>query len=61
MDIELSEAKGSVKGAADELGIDPSRLSKWRARNKRGDLRENSEGLRRTKEDSKVRKRVKRD
>lgn len=32
MAIELSHAKGSVKGAADELGIDPSRLSKWRQR-----------------------------
>lgn len=54
MAIELSEAKGSVKGAAEELGLDPSRLSKWRARNKRGDLRENSEGL--SEEQKKIRR-----
>ena len=30
MAIELSNAKGSVKIAAQELGIDPGRLSKWR-------------------------------
>lgn len=30
MAVELSYAKGSVKVAAAELGIDPGRLSKWR-------------------------------
>ena len=30
MAVELSNAKGSVKVAAQELGIDPGRLSKWR-------------------------------
>jgi transposase len=30
MAVELSTAKGSVKIAAAELGIDPGRLSKWR-------------------------------
>lgn len=30
MAIELSIMKGSVKNAAEELGIDASRLSKWR-------------------------------
>jgi transposase len=30
MAVELSNAKGSVKIAARELGIDPGRLSKWR-------------------------------
>ena len=30
MAIELSEAKGSVKEAAIELGIDPARISKWK-------------------------------
>jgi transposase len=30
MAVELSYAKGSVKVAAEELGIDPGRLSKWR-------------------------------
>jgi transposase len=30
MAVELSNAKGSVKIAAAELGIDPGRLSKWR-------------------------------
>jgi transposase len=30
MAVELSNAKGLVKVAAAELGIDPSRLSKWR-------------------------------
>lgn len=32
MAVDLSYAKGSVKGVADELGIDPARLSKWRQR-----------------------------
>lgn len=30
MAVELSRLKGSVKDAAEELGIDASRLSKWR-------------------------------
>lgn len=30
MAVELSKLKNSVKEAAIELGIDPSRLSKWR-------------------------------
>lgn len=30
MSVELSRLKGSVKNAAEELGIDASRLSKWR-------------------------------
>ncbi|WP_162056284.1 transposase [Pontibacter pamirensis] len=30
MAIDLSYARGSVKEVADELGIDPCRLSKWR-------------------------------
>ncbi|MCC9169201.1 transposase [Pontibacter harenae] len=30
MAIDLSCARGSVKEVADELGIDPSRLRKWR-------------------------------
>lgn len=30
MAVELSYAKGSVKTAATELGIDPGRISKWR-------------------------------
>ena len=30
MAVELSYAKGSVKIAAAELGIDPGRISKWR-------------------------------
>jgi transposase len=30
MAVELSYAKGSVKEAATELGIDPGRISKWR-------------------------------
>ena len=30
MAIELSYARGSVKEAAAELGIDPGRISKWR-------------------------------
>lgn len=32
MAIELSYAKGAVKPVAEELGIDPGRLSKWRQR-----------------------------
>ena len=32
MAIELSEAKGSVKIAAEELGINADLLSKWRSR-----------------------------
>ena len=34
MAVELSDAKGSVKIAAQELGIDPGRLSKWRQNQK---------------------------
>jgi transposase len=30
MAVELSYARGSVKTAAAELGIDPGRISKWR-------------------------------
>ena len=30
MAVELSRMKGSVKNAAEELGLDTSRLSKWR-------------------------------
>jgi len=30
MAVELSYARGSVKEAATELGIDPGRISKWR-------------------------------
>jgi transposase len=30
MAVELSYAKGSVKTAAAESGIDPGRISKWR-------------------------------
>jgi len=30
MAIDLSYARGSVKEVADELGIDPGRISKWR-------------------------------
>ncbi|MCC9168411.1 transposase [Pontibacter harenae] len=29
MTVDLSYARESVKEVADELGIDPSRLSKW--------------------------------
>lgn len=31
MAMELSDAKGSVKEAAEELGIDSGRISKWRS------------------------------
>ena len=34
--VELSYSRGSVKEAALELGIDQSRLSKWRMRYKEG-------------------------
>lgn len=34
--VELSYARGSVKVAALELGVDQSRLSKWRGRYKEG-------------------------
>ena len=30
MAIDLSYARGSVKEVADELGVDPDRLNKWR-------------------------------
>ena len=32
MAVELSYLKGAVKPVAEELGIDPGRLSKWRQR-----------------------------
>ncbi len=32
MAVELSDAKGSVKAAAIELGLDPGRISKWKTR-----------------------------
>ena len=34
MAVELSHAKGSVQEAARELGIDSSRITKWRQRHK---------------------------
>ena len=37
MAVELSEAKGSVKAVAEELGIDPGRISKWKHQYKGGD------------------------
>ena len=30
MAVALTHAKGSVKEVADELGVDPNRLNKWR-------------------------------
>lgn len=45
MAIELAETKGSLSAAADELGLDAGRISKWRARFKRPDLREKWDGL----------------
>jgi transposase len=36
MAVELSHAKGSVKIAAAELGIDPGRISKWRQAQQEG-------------------------
>lgn len=36
MAVELSDAKGSVKAAAGELGIDPGRISKWKNQYKSG-------------------------
>jgi transposase len=40
MAVELSDAKGSVKMkiAAQELGIDPDRLSKWRQNQKQAKI-----------------------
>ncbi len=38
MAVELSYAKGSVKTAAAELGIDPGRISKWRQAQQDGPL-----------------------
>ncbi|GAB2600326.1 hypothetical protein GCM10027190_55420 [Spirosoma areae] len=35
MAVELSYLKGSVRQAADELGIDASRISQWRQRKKK--------------------------
>jgi transposase len=37
MAMELSDAKGSVKEAAEELGIDSGRISKWRSLYKKDD------------------------
>ena len=34
MAIDLSYARGSVKEVAEELGIDPGRLSKWRQKDR---------------------------
>jgi len=36
MAVGLSDAKGSVKGAAEELDIDPGRISKWKNQYKSG-------------------------
>lgn len=36
MALALSDAKGSVKEAAEELGIDPGRISKWKNQYKSG-------------------------
>ena len=36
MAVELSNVKGSVKAAAEELGIDPGRISKWKSPYKTG-------------------------
>jgi len=36
MAVELSDAKGSVKVAAEELGIDSGRISKWKNQYKSG-------------------------
>jgi transposase len=36
MAIELSEIKGSVKVAAEELGITPGLITQWRIRMKKG-------------------------
>ncbi len=38
MAVELSYAKGSVKIAAAELGIDPGRISKWRQAQQEGPI-----------------------
>ena len=35
MAVELSYARGSVREAATELGIDPSRITKWRLQQQR--------------------------
>mgnify|MGYP003941683225 FL=1 len=45
MAIELAETKGSLREAATELGLDPGRISKWRAHFKKPDLREKTDGL----------------
>lgn len=36
MAVELSDVKGSVKEAAEELDIDPGRISKWKNQYKSG-------------------------
>ncbi|QJD96243.1 transposase [Mucilaginibacter robiniae] len=38
MAVELSDARGSVKAAAEELGIDPGRISKWKNQYKSGSV-----------------------
>ena len=53
MAIELAETKGSLSAAADELGLDPGRSSKWRARFKKPDLRQKVDGL--TEEQKRIR------
>lgn len=53
MAIELAETKGSLSAAADELGLDPGRISKWRARFKKPDLRQKVDGL--TEEQKRIR------
>ena len=35
MALELSYARGSVKEVAEELGVNPGRLSKWRQKTAR--------------------------
>jgi transposase len=37
MAVELSYVKGSIRQAADELGIDAGRISQWRQRKKKPD------------------------
>jgi transposase len=48
MAIELSYTKGSVKEVADELGISPTLLSKWRQRES-----ESGQGIKELTEDQK--------
>lgn len=53
MAVELSEAKGSVRAAAAELGLEAGRTSKWRASFNKPDFREKVEGL--TEEQKRIR------